>query len=197
MPTGAADIPSAILAGGAARRFGSPKGLALLNGKPMIAHVVGRLRAQTRGPIAVVCDAEGRYGSFADAVLEDAVPGGQGPLAGLLAALRWADGLGATVVATAPIDAPFLPANLISALAQAGAPAIAAQDVRDHPVCGLWAVEAAPDLEAALTGGMRAVHAWTQMCAARRVAFDDAPPHAFFNVNTQEDLARAEALIIR
>ena len=47
------DIPICILAGGTSRRFGSDKALAVLDGKPLLSHVLERLSDQTSGLIAI------------------------------------------------------------------------------------------------------------------------------------------------
>jgi molybdenum cofactor guanylyltransferase len=50
------------------------------------------------------------------------------------------------------------------------------------------------DLRAALTGGLRKIVLWTDRHGAATVEFPSAPFDPFFNVNTPEDIARAEAL---
>ena len=49
-----------------------------------------------------------------------------------------------------------------------------------------------PGLLAYLQGGDRKVGLWQARTGAVQALFDDAPPHAFMNVNTPEDLAQAE-----
>ena len=61
-----------------------------------------------------------------------------------------------------------------------------------HPTFALWPVALRDDLRAALAAGLRKVVAWTDPHGCATVLFPD--PDAFFNVNTPEDLARAEAL---
>lgn len=51
-----APLSAVILAGGASRRFGSPKALADWNGRPMIAAVVGALRGQAAETLVVAKD---------------------------------------------------------------------------------------------------------------------------------------------
>ncbi|MEM8920660.1 MAG: NTP transferase domain-containing protein, partial [Pseudomonadota bacterium] len=79
--------PCVILAGGGSRRFGTPKGLALLNGRPLIARVQDRLKAQTDGPIAVNTGSPNIYVDAIDLIVEDQLTGGLGPLAGVHAAM--------------------------------------------------------------------------------------------------------------
>ena len=192
--------PGAILAGGAARRMGGgDKGLLPLGRGTVLAHVAGRLAPQVS---ALAINANGdpaRFAGFALPVLPDPLPGRPGPLAGVLAAMGWAQGLGAERVVTAAADTPFLPADLVARLEAAGpgivlAATPGAEGRPDrHPTFGLWPVALRGDLRAAIEGGVRKVVAWTDRHGADDALFPD--PAAFFNVNTPDDLARARAMV--
>ena len=189
------DIACVILAGGASVRFGGDKGLAALRGRPLIGHVVERLRAQTGGVVGVNAAEGSLYASFADVVVPDLLGGGLGPLAGLHAALTWAKGQGDERVVTCAVDTPFLPGDLIERFLAADGPAVAASGGRVHPVCGIWPVGLLAQLEAMLEAGGRAVMGWVDACGAQRIEFaalDGLDP--FFNINTVEDLAAASKL---
>lgn len=177
--------PGVILAGGLSRRMGQDKATVLLGGRRVIDHVVARLSPQVAA-LAVNSNTALDVGL---PLLADTVPGWPGPLAGVLAALDWADGLGAEAVVTVAVDTPFLPADLVARLAAAGAPAVAVSD-RVHPVCGLWPVAARGALRAALAGGLRRVRDWDVVAGAAPVAF---PAETMLNLNTPGELAAAEA----
>lgn len=192
-------LPAVVLAGGAARRLGGDKAFRLLGERPLIDHVVSRLRSQC-APLAISAnDDPTRYADFGVEVLQDPLPPGLGPLAGLLAGLDWAAATGYSAVLTAPVDAPFLPLDLATRLAAGRVPAVAASGgdelVRVHPTCGLWPAAARDRLRAALLGGVRKVGVWAQEQRARTVLWPDAPRDPFFNINTPEDLRRAETLL--
>jgi molybdopterin-guanine dinucleotide biosynthesis protein A len=51
------------------------------------------------------------------------------------------------------------------------------------------------DLRAALNGGLRKVVLWSDQHGGRESLFGNEPFDPFFNVNTPEDLARAEGLL--
>ena len=185
-------VPGMILAGGLSRRMGGgDKGLRLLGGRPLIAHVAGRLSACT--PLAINANGDPRrFQTLGLPVIPDGIAGNPGPLAGVLAAMDWAAGLGAQSVLTAPSDTPFLPDDLLRRLIAAGRAAYATgPEGQEHPTLALWPAAAAPDLRAALQGGMRRVRDWTAAVGAVPVMFP--AEQAFFNVNTPDDLARAEA----
>ncbi len=185
-----------ILAGGRALRMGgADKALLPLAGRPLIGHVLDRLKPQVdRVLISANGDAR-RFASFGCPVVADSVP--QGPLSGILAAMTHAADLGATHVASCPVDTPFLPDDLVSRLADASraAPeglALARTPDGDHPATALWPVALAPALAAFLAAGGARVTRFTDAHQAARADF--AEPGAFLNLNTPEDLARAETL---
>jgi molybdopterin-guanine dinucleotide biosynthesis protein A len=62
-----------------------------------------------------------------------------------------------------------------------------------HPTFGLWPVALRDDLRAALEGGLKKVVLWTDPHGGCEAVFPDEA--AFFNVNTPEDLAQAEAML--
>lgn len=189
-----------ILAGGLATRMGGgDKALLPLGGRPMLAHVIERLRPQVAG---IVLNANGdpaRFSAFGLPVIADPVPDFPGPLAGVLAGLNRAVDAGAARIATVAADTPFLPHDLVARLdAEAGADdsiALAATASGLHPTFGLWPVSLRAALARDLAGGVRRVGAWAESMGARRVLFRDLPVDPFFNINTPDDLTRAEELL--
>lgn len=199
-------IPVVILAGGEGRRLGGRKPERLLGGTPLIAHVIERAR-DWGGPIAVSCRQE--PWSAADARIErifDA-PGSAGPLAGLAAALTWAEGLGFDKVMVTPCDTPFLPADLprrlADALAVGGATggatggaagaAVASSGGRWHPACSLWRTESLSDVLCEAGGEKRSLRGAAARAGAIAVDWPPEEADAFANINTPEDLAWAQA----
>lgn len=187
-----------LLAGGLARRMGGgDKPLLQLAGRPLLAHAAAALAPQCA---ALVLNANGdpaRFAAFGLPVVADTLPGYCGPLAGILAGMRWAASHhpDAADILTAAADTPFLPPDLAARLAAArgAAPIACARSAgRAHPTVALWKVALADRLEAALRAGDRGVLAWATGQGLALVDFAAAPRDPFFNVNTPEDLARAE-----
>lgn len=200
------DPAGVILAGGLARRMGGgDKAMLPVAGRPLLAHVIARFAPQV-GAMALNANGDpARFTRFGLPVLADTVPGFAGPLAGILAGMRWAAGEGYSHVVSAAADTPFFPADLAARLIQAaeaeGKPiALAATNdprrgLSEHPTFGLWPVALADDLERALTvGDMRKVIVWGARHGLARAVFDDAGAYPFFNVNTPDDLAEAERI---
>ncbi len=199
-----ASVAGLLLAGGRATRMGGgDKCLRPLAGRPLLAHVIERLRPQA-DPLLLNANGDPtRFAGFGLPVVADGVPGFAGPLAGILAGLEWTrDRLpDHPLLLSAPTDAPFLPPDLVARLAEArrregAAIAMAGSGGRIHPVAGLWPVALADDLRRALTEeGLRKVDAWTARHGVAVAEFPIAAVDPFFNANRPEDLSEAERLI--
>jgi molybdenum cofactor guanylyltransferase len=183
------DCAGVILAGGRATRMGGgDKALLDLGGRPLLAHVIDRLKLQVN---TLVLNANGdpvRFEAFALPVLADTVNGLPGPLAGVLAGMDWAAERGFESVATAAADTPFLPRDLVARLAAGGGFALAASPdtagiMRPHPTFGLWPVALRERLRSALAAGDRRVGRWALDAGAVLVPFTATP----------DDLSQARA----
>jgi molybdopterin-guanine dinucleotide biosynthesis protein A len=185
-------ITGVVLAGGMGRRMGGvDKGLLELRGRPLAAWVVERLRPQVAALLINANQNRERYAAFDCPVVADEVPDFAGPLAGLHAALSAAQ---TPLVATAPCDSPFLPADLVSrlfsALTATGADlAVARTFDQPHPVFCLCRRDVLPHLTDYLAGGGRKIDRWYATLKVVEVAFDDEAD-AFENINTPEELKR-------
>lgn len=196
-------IAGVILAGGRATRMGGgDKGLRVVGGRRLMDHVLDRLAPQV-GTLAINANGDpARLAEFGLPVLADSLPDHPGPLAGVLAGLDWAAGIGAQSIVTAAADTPFFPRDLAARLVAAAGPSglcLAASPDEDgrmqrHPTFGLWPVALRHDLRSALTGGLRKIVLWTDDHGAGTAAFPSDPFDPFFNVNTPEDIALAETL---
>jgi molybdopterin-guanine dinucleotide biosynthesis protein A len=202
METTRAQITGLLLAGGRGMRMGGvDKGLQLLHGEALSAHVLKRLAPQT-GALLISAnrhaDTYAALGApFGATVVADTLPGFPGPLAGLLAGLRAA---GTAYVLSAPCDSPWLPADLAARLALALDSAQA--DIATvttvsgdgekslHPVFALLRTALADDLSAFLDAGERKVRAWYARHRAVEVVFTDE--RAFYNINSLQELADLE-----
>lgn len=192
-------LPSGtILAGGRARRMGGgDKGLLAIGDRTMLDHVIERLAPQV-GELALNANGdEARFAEFGLPVLADPVAGHAGPLAGVLAGLDWAAGREVANIVTAAADTPFLPTDLVARLMDAAVDqgvqiALASTATGLHPTFGLWPVALRDDLRAALSEGVRKVVDWTDRHGVARAEFPVGEFDPFFNVNTPEDLDRAQ-----
>ena len=193
-----------ILAGGQATRMGGgDKSLLPLGGGTLLSSVIDRFEPQVAGLALNANGDAARFAEFGLPVLADSIDGFVGPLAGVLAGLDWAAEQGGDAIVTAAADTPFFPCDLVPQLlltsegmthplVLAATPDIKRGTAR-HPTFGLWPVALRDDLRAALQGGLRKVVMWTDQHGGRTAMFPDEA--AFFNVNTPDDLARAEQML--
>ena len=184
---------------------GGDKCLRPLGGRPILAHVIERLRPQARHLVINANGDPARFAAFGLQVAADAVDGFPGPLAGVLTGMLWARAAApaAVDIVTMPTDTPFVPRDLVARLRAArdaaGAElACAASDGHAHPVVGLWPVRLADDLRRALVEeDIRKVDVWTARHRLATATFAIEPVDPFFNANRPEDLAEAERLLAR
>jgi molybdenum cofactor guanylyltransferase len=199
-------IAGIILAGGQSRRMdGRDKALLPFGDRRLIDHIHERLSRQVD---AIALNSNGDPGSFRNLhvpVIPDDIAGFAGPLAGILAAMEWADNQATPFshILTVATDTPFFPDDLVHTLRRSiadtpGHIGVAASGNRLHPVFGLWPVFLKSDLRHWLSDDKnRRVLAWleghphsiaefpivtTQMGAS----FDP-----FFNINTPQDIVVA------
>lgn len=203
-----------ILAGGLSRRMFGPepgpgdKTLLPLGATTMLGHVISRFGPQVASLVLNANGDPARFAAFGLPVVADTIGGFVGPLAGVLAGLRWAGATqpAATHVVTVSADAPFLPEDLVARLmaAAAGQPhaiAMARSNGALHPVIAAWPVVHADHLEAALTSGVRKVLLWTDEHGTVPVDFDHLviggeTIDPFFNANTPAELEEARRLLV-
>ncbi len=199
-----AGVTGVILAGGLARRMGGgDKALLQLGGRPILDHVIERLRGQVS---AMVLNANGdpkRFAAYGLPVAADTVDGFAGPLAGVLAGMDWSleHTPEAEWIVTAASDTPFFPADVVarfqSTVRDEGADmACASSRGRNHPVFGLWPVKLRDALlKAMVDEDIRKVDVWTARYQLAVVEFASEPFDPFFNANRPDDLEKAERLL--
>lgn len=196
-------IAGLILAGGLSRRMGGEKALQLLAGETMISRVIGRIAPQVE-QLAINANSEpAPYLDYGLPVLPDTIGGHLGPLAGVLTGMEWAAELpGVTHLISTATDTPFLPLDLVTRFGAMSGPeriVMARSQGNAHPVVGLWPVALREDLARWLvTSETMKVQAWAARHEIAYCDFEpehDRAPDPFFNANTPEELAEAEAIL--
>ncbi|MDP2376369.1 molybdenum cofactor guanylyltransferase MobA [Reyranella sp.] len=211
-PVRSGALVGVVLAGGEGKRMGpgALKPLRLLAGRPMVAHVVERLRPQVMDLVVVANGPAAAFRALKVPVIPDppdilraARREGRklGPLAGILAGMEWAKAHHphAGWILTAPADVPFLPLDLTVRLC--GHMHVPEPDVlmvrhgrrREHTIA-VWSVRLAADLRRALLEeGVRRVEEFARRYTFAELAWPGgAAP--FLNVNTPAELTKATRL---
>jgi molybdenum cofactor guanylyltransferase len=187
-----------VLAGGAASRYGGlPKGLERVAGRRIIDRVADALREVTDDLLLVANDPGAESWLPGVPVQRDIVPNAGG-LGGIHAALHAAN----QPVLIVAWDMPFVPAALLARLRELGDGvdvAVPESGSRRgvEPLCAFYAPACLPAIERSLADGDRRVVGFHEHVRVARLpagevsAFGD-PELLFMNVNTPDDLTRAE-----
>ena len=185
----------AVLAGGASRRMGAPKALVELASRPLVSRVVSTVGSAGLDPVVVAKPDSPLPRLDCRLLSEPSEP--RHPLTGVLAALGASAGRGVVAIAC---DMPFVPAKLLNWLAQLEAPvAVCEIGGRLEPLLGRYSPEVSEALGAELAAGaaMRDAVAGLDphVISEANVARFGDPERIFFNVNSPQDLERAEELL--
>jgi molybdopterin-guanine dinucleotide biosynthesis protein A len=195
-------VSGLILAGGSGRRLDAFKPELTVGGRPLILRVVAALRPLTQ-EIVIVHGPED-YRERLEGMMGDVRfvgDEGEGPLAGLACGAQAARG---DWVLVAPADAPFLSSQLYGRLleeAQTSEGCIPPVEAKDNALIGAYQRQALLRVsEPLLRQGEKAAHTILPLLRLERLADTDLPGmpfgmHCTFDIDTQEDLARAEEIL--
>ena len=183
--SGSAQPAGAVLTGGASSRFGSDKTVARLGDRTFVDRVATALADAGCAPVAAV-------GGAAPPPALVAVPDehpGEGPLGGLLAALRWSP---AELVVIVAADLPLLDDLTVLALVDRavrcpGVVAVARAEGRLQPTCACWPTSLAGAVADRFAGGERSIARVLDTLPIEPV---DVPARVVADVDTPADLAR-------
>ncbi len=196
--TGLGSVSGIILAGGSSSRLGRNKALARVAGCSLIERVLDVLRPLVSDLLLVAQPAE-PFAHLELSVVSD-VYQGVGTLGGLHAGLSAIHTEYGLVVGC---DMPFLNADLLRfMISQARGYDVVMPRVGKYyePLHALYARRCAPAMERSILAGRRRIrHALADLRIRYIEEFEidryDPDHLSFFNVNTPEDLARAQSLL--
>jgi len=188
------EITAVILAGGRGSRMGGvDKGLVPLMGRPMVEHVITRVRPQV-GELLINANRNvDQYSALGYPVIQDFRDGFLGPLAGMASGLAAA---ATTYVVTVPCDSPLVGTDLVERLSHAlideqADIAVAHDGERAHPVFLLLRRDLFTDLTSFLETGGRKIDRWFASHRVANADFHDTP-EAFVNVNDPDERRHVE-----
>jgi molybdopterin-guanine dinucleotide biosynthesis protein A len=166
-------LTGVLLVGGASRRFGAPKALALVDGETL-ADRGRRILTKACDEVLVV----GKAGELPFDVIDDGADV-RAPIAGVVAGLRAATH---DVAVFLPVDCPRITADVLRRLGDACADAAVPQT---GPLPGAWAKTALPLLEHRLAEGPLALYRTYDELKVVEVQVD---PALVVDVDTQSEL---------
>lgn len=176
----------AVLAGGAATRLGGTKATVELAGRPLIAYPLEAFAQAGIGSVVVAKGGSPLPPLDTPVITEPDEP--RHPLTGVVAALTHAGSRGAIIL---PCDTPFISPMLLRVLASATSTTAVRAGGRAHPLIARYTPEHLPHLEQAATDGQSV----TQALESLEPEYIEALERETFNVNTPDDLARAEEIL--
>lgn len=194
-------VQCAVIAGGDARRLGGlPKGLLEVHGHRILDRIVAACQAAFGRPPMLIASSPAAHRWVPGLTVVPDRLADLGPLGGIETAIRAAGG---SVICLA-WDLPFVTPELLTAVAapldQFDAVIPESSPGRLEPLCAGYGPGALPIIEAALARGERRVTGWLPGARVHRI-----PPESlaalgetsrlFLNINTADDLARANAVL--
>ena len=194
-------IIGAIIAGGQSSRMGGrEKAFLELDSKPVILHVIEQFEPQVDQLVINANGEPARFSEFGLEVVPDVLTSFDDAACGYcMQHFNLRKDVGGDVLVTVPSDTPFLPFDLAAKLLEntmASGAAIAASGGQEHYIIGAWKTELLDDLDRAIAkDGLFRVKDWAHRVSAQKVEWPVEPHDPFFNVNTPEDLLRAQQIL--
>jgi molybdenum cofactor guanylyltransferase len=200
----AAQIGGFVLAGGGSTRFGRDKALVRIAEESLLERLCSVLRGVT--PTVAIVGSREKYGNLA----VDCIPdrwAGQGPLGGIITALRGAgegnkDREWNLIIGC---DMPFLTREWLAYLvrrAQASVADVVAPKSKHglEPLCACWRASAAEQLQRVFEGGARKVtegmkHLSMEVLDENHWKRFDSADRLFWNMNTPADYDEAKRIL--
>ncbi len=181
-----------ILAGGQSKRMQvQNKATVLFEGKPLITHVIDRMKTQAKHTVINTHRNQKDFEIFHLPLIDDILDIQEGPLLGILTSLQ---AIKTDWIQFVPCDTPNLPNDLIAILmeeVEAKKTLVAVPETSDglQSTCLLCHSSTLNNLQIFFNQGGRKIEDWIRQLAFSIVQFNDESQ--FLNVNTQEELKKA------
>ncbi|MDZ7717498.1 MAG: molybdenum cofactor guanylyltransferase [Balneolaceae bacterium] len=185
-------ITAIILAGGQSRRMGRDKGLVLLNGKPMVQHIIDKAQTITK-KVMIITNQPG-YEHFGVPTYSDLIQD-KGPLGGIYTGLHYAQTEYNLVLSC---DIPLVPVSFLKRLVnyqdeyQAWVPV---QGEQLQPLCAVYKKEIADRMKLSIEDGQLSMHKFLKTINTAFIDVSDVEPEYknwFANLNTPEEVKEHE-----
>ena len=195
------NILGVVLAGGKSSRFGQDKSDVKLDGRSLLEHTLNKIKPKLK-KILIVSNNQ----TLKDyTVIKDCIDGHLGPLVGVLSAMKWIkkNNYSFNWIATFPCDTPFFNNSLIdrfieSSKSNDSALYFAKSEKKRHNIFGLWSLKLVEILEEdIIKNNYRKVEIWANKIGVKTINISYKEFDPFFNINTKEDLAEAEKILIK
>lgn len=191
------DITAVILAGGKGSRMGDlDKGLVKLANKPLIEYVVNAIQQHVNHIMISANRNINEYQKLGFPVISDGQDEFNGPLSGICEALKICE---TNYLLVLPCDSPFIESDIIEKLYNSAKDnnsdvALMHDGHFLQPLFSLISRNALASLEACIAAKNFKAKQW--MTDQRHSIVEDHREMMFFNINNNEALSKAEALLL-
>ena len=196
------NILAVILAGGKSKRFGEDKNLVKLGSLSLIEHVIQKVKEKFK-KILIIANNDLKIEKSSDIeVIPDLIKGNLGPLIGILTAMKWAKKSNSNYkwIATFPSDTPFFDISIIEKyekkiIEDDSLLYFVTSSEKRHNIFGLWSIDLLNVLEEdLLKNNFRKVEDWANKIGVKTINIKFEKFDPFLNINTKEDLSKAEKI---
>ena len=195
------NILPVVLAGGKSKRFGEDKSQVKLGRKILIDYILSELIDEFNEILIVANDPIKHLPSNKIKKIKD-FKKDLGPLGGIFTAMKWAKDNNKSYkwIASFPSDTPFFKKNILNNFfekvneKESELFFMTFNDKR-HNVFGLWSTSLIDQLEKDLENGSRKVEKWANNIGVKTINMSFEKEDPFFNINTQEDLKKANKIL--
>ena len=195
------NILAVVLAGGKSKRFGEDKSQAKLGEKILIDYILSELIEEFNEVLIVANNPIKHLQSNKITKIED-LKKNLGPLGGIFSAMKWIKNRNKSYqwIASFPSDTPFFKINILNSFLEKinekeSELFFMTFNEKRHNIFGLWSISLLDQLEKDLENGSRKVEKWANNIGVKTInmSFDKEDP--FFNINTKEDLKKANKIL--
>ncbi len=195
------NILGTVLAGGKSQRFGEDKSQVKLNGKLLIDYILSEIIDEFK-EILIVSNNQIKYKNYKNISLINDLKKDQGPLGGVLSAMKWAKEKNDKYkwISTFPVDTPFFKKDILQKfLSEIDSEEsklffIKSNNTR-HNIFGIWSIDLMKKLEHDLNEGQRKVEVWANSVGVKVINMEFINKDPFFNINTKEEMEKAKEKI--
>ena len=195
------NILGTVLAGGKSQRFGEDKSQVKLGDKLLIDYILSEVIEEFKEILVVSNSLIDFRKSEKITVIED-IKKNLGPLGGVLTAMKWIKDNNKDYkwISTFPADTPFFKRSILQKFLQDIQPEesklffIKSNNTR-HNIFGIWSIDLMDKLEEDLNKGERKVELWANSIGVKTINIEFQNEDPFFNINTKEDLKKAEKIL--
>jgi molybdopterin-guanine dinucleotide biosynthesis protein A len=195
------NILPVVLAGGKSKRFGEDKSQAQLGSKILIDYILSEIINDFNEVIIVANEPIKHLSSDKITKIKD-YKKNLGPLGGIFSAMKWAKDNNKKYqwIITFPSDTPFFKNEIMNSFlnkinTKESELFFMKSNEKRHNIFGLWSLDLIDQLEKDLENGSRKVEKWANNIGVKTINMSFEKEDPFFNINTKEDLEKAQKIL--